>query len=138
VWEFFMAYDGRLSSLKHAINWRLFGPFLIPAGLASFFLCHYIKFGDFFLYLHVQKNWGRAFKLNKEHFEALSSPAVVNLTLDVAIVVFALVAAFFRPLHHCPLSNLHLGRIHKKLRGALCLDFFIHPVARYECHSIRE
>lgn len=69
--------------------------FLIPLGTISFFLFHYFKFGDFFLFFKVESWWGRAFVLNKDHFALLENSAIVNFCLDVFFVIFALVMTYF-------------------------------------------
>ncbi len=64
---------------------------LIPAGTASFFLFHWIKFGSFTLFLDVQEDWGRGFKLAGDHFLRATPPASVNFYLDAAFIIFTLV-----------------------------------------------
>jgi hypothetical protein len=72
-----------------------FSVFLIPLGTCLFFFYHYWAFGDLFLFFKVQAAWGHSlFRINKGHIALLSHPAVVNLVLDVAFVLFALAAAY--------------------------------------------
>jgi Gpi18-like mannosyltransferase len=68
---------------------------LVPLGTFCFLLYHKIAFGDFFLFFKVEKWWGRAFSLNKSHFILVTHPAVVNFSLDIAFVLFGLVAIWF-------------------------------------------
>lgn len=91
-WEYFKNNGFKLKSL---ISQKILPIFLIPLGTFSFFLYHYIKFGNFFLFFEVQKNWGRAFTLQRGHFDFFSNPAIVNFILDVFFVVFALIMLFF-------------------------------------------
>lgn len=62
---------------------------LVPAAAGSFFLYHWIRFGSPTIFFSVQEAWGRGFVLEKEHFLFSSSPALVNLGLDVFFVVLA-------------------------------------------------
>ncbi len=79
----------RLSSLlRPAFLWLL----LIPLGTTSFFVFHYIKFGNFFLFLDIQSAWGRSFALNGTHFLSSNPAAAANLILD-ALFAFVAIAA---------------------------------------------
>jgi len=92
VWEYLKNYNCKLKSV---FNLKILPIFLIPLGTFSFFLYHYFKFGNFFLFFEVQKNWGRAFTLQKGHFDLFSNPAIVNFCLDVLFVIFALIVLYF-------------------------------------------
>ncbi|MDD5050667.1 MAG: hypothetical protein PHV93_02920, partial [Candidatus Pacebacteria bacterium] len=76
-------------------DFRFLSILLVPLGTISFFLFHYLKFGDFFLFFKVEKWWGRAFALNYDHFTAVTHPAVVNLWIDSFFVIFALITTYF-------------------------------------------
>ena len=65
--------------------------FLVPLGTFCFFLFHYLKFGDFKLFLKVEDWWGRSFSINKEHFQLLTHPATVNFMIDSLFVIFAII-----------------------------------------------
>lgn len=89
LWEYF----------QNCRYWRIFNlkflpMLLVPIGTMSFFLYHYWKFGDFFLWLKVQAWWGRAFKFNKDHFAFFSNPAIVNFFIDVLFIAFAVLATY--------------------------------------------
>jgi len=90
IWEYFKNYK-----FDRPFNKKLLSIFLVPFGTFSFFLFHYFKFGDFFLFLRVESWWGRAFNLNKDHFLLLTHPATVNLFVDILFVIFAVVATYF-------------------------------------------
>ena len=92
IWEYLNHYK---FNLKYVFNLKILPIFLIPLGTFSFFLYHYIKFGNFFLFLEVEKNWGRAFIFQKGHFEFFSNPAMVNFCLDLFFIIFALVILYF-------------------------------------------
>lgn len=64
---------------------------LIPLGTFSFFLFHWIRFGDPFLFFKVESAWGRFFSFNGDHFLLYSSAAVVNFSLDVFYALFGIV-----------------------------------------------
>ena len=80
---------------KKFLKITLFEFLLIPAGTFLFFFYHYFKFKDLFLFLKVEKLWGRGFNLNLEQYKFLTNPAVANLSLDLFFLVFVLGAAFF-------------------------------------------
>ena len=92
IWEYFKNYNFKLKSV---FNLKILPIFLIPLATFGFFLYHYFKFGNFFLFFEVEKNWGRAFILQKGHFEFFSNPAIVNFLLDVLFVIFALIVIYF-------------------------------------------
>ncbi len=73
---------------------RFLAVFLVPLGTFGFFLFHYLRFGDLLLFLKVERWWGRAFTLNKEHFALFTHPATVNLLTDALFVVFAVAATW--------------------------------------------
>lgn len=56
---------------------------------------HYLRFGDFFLWLKTEAWWGRAFKFNQGHFTLFSHPAIINFLIDSLFVVFAVVITYF-------------------------------------------
>ncbi len=92
IWEYFKNNGFKLKSV---ISLKILPIFLVPLGTFGFFLYHYFKFGNFFLFFEVQKNWGRAFTLQKGHFDFFSNPAIVNFILDVFFIVFALIILYF-------------------------------------------
>ncbi|TET83819.1 MAG: hypothetical protein E3J36_03030 [Candidatus Nealsonbacteria bacterium] len=92
IWEYLKNYTCKLKSV---FNLKILPVFLIPLGTFSFFLYHYFKFGNFFLFFEIQKNWGRAFTLQKGHFDLFSNPAIVNFCLDILFVIFALIVLYF-------------------------------------------
>lgn len=98
IWEYLKNYNFKLKtdfSLKSVFNLKILPIFLVPLGTFSFFLYHYFKFGNFFLFFEIQKNWGRAFVLQKEHFDLFNNPAIVNFSLDVFFAIFAILTALF-------------------------------------------
>jgi len=92
VWEYLKNNNFKIKSF---FSFKFLPVFFIPLGTLGFFLYHYFKFGNFFLFFQVEKNWGRAFILQKGHFDFFSNPSLVNFYLDVLFVVFALVVAYF-------------------------------------------
>jgi hypothetical protein len=92
VVEFVQAYGWR--SLFSVRAWPLA---LAPIGITGFFIHHWIEFGDFFLYLQVQKTFGRDFKSDlAEYLVVRNHPDLVHTLLDLSFtllaIVFALVA----------------------------------------------
>jgi hypothetical protein len=89
LWEYYSAQRGKLTAKQIA------SLLLIPLGTISFFLYHYLAFGDFFLFFKVESWWGRAFRPSMDHFLMLTQAASANFLLDSLFVVFALVATYF-------------------------------------------
>jgi hypothetical protein len=89
-WEFFQAYRSKKVSLSSA-----FALLLVPMGTLLFFLFHFLKFGDFFLWLKVEEAWGRNFSLNESHFILTDGPKIANFSLDLFFVFFALIMTFW-------------------------------------------
>jgi len=92
IWEYLKNYNFKLKSI---LNLKVLPIFLVPIGTFSFFLYHYFKFGNFFLFFEIEKNWGRAFTLQKGHFDFFSNPAIINFFLDVFFVIFILLVLYF-------------------------------------------
>lgn len=92
IWEYFKNHNFKLKSV---FNLKILPIFLIPLGTFGFFLYHYFKFGNFFLFFEIQKNWGRAFTIQKEHFDLFSNPAIINFSLDAFFTLFAIATALF-------------------------------------------
>lgn len=93
VWEYLKSNSFKLKSI---FNLKILPIFLVPLGTFSFFLYHYFKFGNFFLFFEIEKNWGRVFfTLQKRHFDFFSNPAIVNFILDVFFIVFTLIVIYF-------------------------------------------
>lgn len=92
IWEYFKNYNFKLRAV---FNLKILPIFLIPLGTFAFFLYHYFKFGNFFLFFEVEKSWGRAFTIQKGHFEFFSNPSIVNFCLDVFFIIFALIVLYF-------------------------------------------
>jgi len=92
LWEYFKSYN--FNAIR-SFNPRLLSIFLIPLGTSSFFLYHYVKFNDLFLFFRVENWWGRIFKLNKNHFLLFSNSAIANFCLDTFFILFALIILYF-------------------------------------------
>lgn len=92
VWEYFQKNNFKIQSV---LELKILPIFLIPLGTFAFFLYHYFRFGNLFLFLEIEKNWGRAFTLQNGHFDFFSNPAIINFSLDVLLVTFAFIVIFF-------------------------------------------
>jgi len=91
-WEYLKSYN---FNLIRSFNLKILSIFFIPLGTFIFFLYHYFRFGDFFLFFKVEYWWGRIFKLNQAHFLLFSRPAIVNFCLDIFFVVFIITIIYF-------------------------------------------
>lgn len=80
---------------RRIFNVQVLPIFLIPVGLISFFLYHYLKFGNFLLFFKVESWWGRTFTVNESHFSLSSNPAIANLLLDVMFVAIGVVSIYY-------------------------------------------
>lgn len=87
-------------NIKSVFTLKVLPIFLIPLGTLVFFLYHYFRFGNFFLFFEIEKNWGRAFVLQKDQFSFFSNSAIVNFCLDALFVAFILIIIYlvFRKL----------------------------------------
>lgn len=84
VWEYFRRH-GRAGLRQPSY----LGIFLIPLGTFLFFLHHYFRFGNFFMYLKVQSHFGRQlFRVTPDHFIFFSHPAVANFLIDLIFFAF--------------------------------------------------
>ena len=93
LWEYFRNNNFKLNSIFKV---KILPIFLIPLGIFSFFLFHYFKFKDFFLFFKAESWFDRVFfKLCKGHFDFFSNSSVANFSLDAFFVVFALIAVYF-------------------------------------------
>ncbi len=88
IWEYF-------THRPRSSVFNLLSIFLVPLGTFGFFLFHYYRFGDFFLYLKVQSWWGRGFSVNRDHLLLLTHSAGVNLLTDIMFAVFAIIVTYF-------------------------------------------
>jgi hypothetical protein len=68
---------------------------LAPIGILAFFCFHWISFGDFFLYLKVQRWFGRDFETVLADFAIRNNPDLVNTVLDVSYAVLAVILGIF-------------------------------------------
>ncbi len=66
---------------------------LAPLGIVAFFTYHWLAFGDFFLFLHVQGNFGRDFGFDLKDFFARNNPDLANIILDLSVTAFGLILA---------------------------------------------
>lgn len=88
--EFVQAYGWR--SLLTTRAWPLL---LAPIGITLFFLHHWIVFGDFFLYLEVQKTFGRNFQSHlQEYLVVRNNPDLVHTLLDLSFTMLSILFAF--------------------------------------------
>ena len=92
IWEYFKNYNFKLKSV---FSPKILPVFLIPLGTIGFFLYHYFKFGNFFLFFEIQKNWGRTFSIQEKHFDFFSNPSIVNFILDTFFILFILIIIYF-------------------------------------------
>jgi len=88
-------------NLVHPKTWKSLWPVLLPPIGSFLFLGYdYLKFGDPLLFFRIQRNWGRAFTINREHFSLFSHPSITNMCIDIFLSVFiiAAVVAVWRKL----------------------------------------
>jgi len=68
---------------KSLFSRRVWPLVLAPSGAFGFFLYHWITFGDFFLYLKIQSNWGRDFEANASDYVMRNNPYIANMVNDM-------------------------------------------------------
>ena len=66
---------------------------LAPAGIVLFFLYHWYRFGDFFLYLNAQVVYGRDFTMDLQDFIARNNANLANTVLDLFYAATTLLLA---------------------------------------------
>ncbi len=64
---------------------------LAPSGVFCFFLYHLVEFGDFFLYLKIQANWGRDFEFTARDFMLKNSPYLINMVNDIFFTALSII-----------------------------------------------
>jgi Gpi18-like mannosyltransferase len=67
---------------------------MAPAGMIAFFIYHWIAFGDFFLFLKIQKFFGRGFKADSAYFDIHNNPDLVHTVLEIGYTIVAIVLGF--------------------------------------------
>jgi hypothetical protein len=67
---------------------------LAPAGMIAFLVYHWVAFGDFFLYLKIQKFFGRGFKVDSAYFDIHNNPDLVHTVLELGYTIVAIVLGF--------------------------------------------
>jgi hypothetical protein len=74
---------------------RVWPLMLAPLGIVAFFLHHWIVFDNFFLYLEVQKTFGRDFKADlADYLVVRNHPDLAHTLLDLTFTLLAIVFAF--------------------------------------------
>jgi len=99
LWKIVEANGWR--NMLYPKTWGKFLPVLsAPVGSFLFLGYDYLKFGDPLLFFRIQRNWGRAFTINWEHFSTFSHPSITNMCIDIFLAVFiiAAVVAVWRKL----------------------------------------
>lgn len=86
ITEFIQANGWRALMTRRA--WPLA---LAPAGMIAFFVYHWIAFGDFFLYLKIEKFFGRSFKADSPYFDFHNNPGLIHTVLEIGHTVAAIV-----------------------------------------------
>jgi hypothetical protein len=64
---------------------------LAPAGALAFFLYHWVAFDDFFLYLRIQRLYGRDFRFDALEYVVRNNPNIVVTAYDAALVAAAVI-----------------------------------------------
>ncbi len=78
--------------LKKFVNINLLSFFTSLAGITSFMVYQYIKFGEPFAFIKSQMEWGRNFNLNSEHLKLITHAANANFATDLFFFIIAFVS----------------------------------------------
>lgn len=81
--------------IKALFSKRVLPLILAPSGAICFFLYHLAAFGDFFLYLKIQANWGRDFEFSAKDFMMKNSPYLINMISDMFFTFFSIMIGLF-------------------------------------------
>ncbi|EKD58278.1 MAG: hypothetical protein ACD_56C00159G0007 [uncultured bacterium] len=74
-------------------TWKKLIPVILaPIGSFMFLGYDWWKFGDPLLFFKIQRNWGRAFSINWEHFSFFSNPSITNMFIDIFLAIFIISA----------------------------------------------
>lgn len=76
---------------KSLFSRRVWPLALAPSGAFGFFLYHWIAFGNFFLYLKIQYNWGRDFDFAASDYVMRNSPYWINMANDLFFTALVIV-----------------------------------------------
>lgn len=76
---------------KSLFSKRVWPLVLAPSGAFGFFLYHWMAFGDFFLYLRIQSNWGRDFEFAATDYVVRNSPYLINMVNDMFFTMLSIV-----------------------------------------------
>jgi len=79
---------------KSLFGKRLLPLIIAPSGAVGFFLYHWIAFGDFFLYLRIQSNWGRDFEMTATDYVMRNSPYMINMFNDLLFTAMVIIIGF--------------------------------------------
>jgi len=76
---------------KSLFSRRVWPLFIAPSGAFGFFLYHWAAFGNFFLYLKIQNNWGRDFEFAAADYMVRNSPYWINMVTDLSFMAMVIV-----------------------------------------------
>ncbi|HRY82947.1 MAG TPA: hypothetical protein P5232_04610 [Candidatus Moranbacteria bacterium] len=79
---------------KSTFTLKIIPVFLAPIASFAFLAYSAVKFKDFFLFFKLESAWGRSFKLNMEHFQFFSHPAIVNFAMDAFFTILIIAVIF--------------------------------------------
>jgi hypothetical protein len=68
--------------------------FTAPVAMAGFFAYSAFKFHDLFLFFKLESAWGRSFRINMDHFQFFSHPAIINFAIDTLFTVLIIAIIF--------------------------------------------
>nr|NJM03034.1 hypothetical protein [Desulfobacula sp.] len=76
---------------KSLFSRRVWPLLIAPSGAFGFFCYHWAAFGDFFLYLKIQYNWGRDFEFAAADYMMRNSPYWINMVTDLLFMALVIV-----------------------------------------------
>lgn len=88
VWQYYKSFGFK-------INKNVLALASVPVGSSLFFIYHYFKFHDLFLFFKYESRWGRNFNINWDHLQFFSHPADVNIAIDIGFTILSIVATYF-------------------------------------------
>lgn len=87
-WEYWRSFGWKINKN----SWALI---TVPIGSAIIPIYHYFKFHNLFLFFQYEGRWGRNFSVNWDHLQFFSHPADVNIFMDIAFTLLAIIATYF-------------------------------------------
>jgi hypothetical protein len=118
-------------------RWEGYVVGLIPAGTIAFFSYHWLVFGSPWLFFQIEKNWGRSFELNLQHFVFTTPASMVNQGMDIFFFAIGFILSYLVARHARPLAFVN-DRCSTERSGLLIvISNQVTPTHRFDTHGAK-